>query len=141
MLFPLYGVLVWWLVFRGRRRWSGLGWLAAGEAVLAMVALFHAQLGKWGSIQIESLQLLLYSYAGLLALVGVFLFVQPRVYAVRGRRLCRACGYDLVGIIEDKPTCPECGKTFDPEVFKPARPNGSVRESQLSRWAPETPEG
>jgi len=136
-LFPLYGVLVWWLVFRGRRRWSGLGWLVAGESVIVALAIFHVHLGRWGDIQIQSLQLLLYSYAGLLALVGLFLFVQPRIYAVRGRRLCRACGYDLVGMLEEAPVCPECGTTYDPSLFKPARPNQTVRASQLARWAPD----
>lgn len=134
MFFPLYGVLVWWLVFRGRRRWSGLAWLALGEAVIAGIGIFHTQLGVWFGIQIESLQLLLYSYAGLLAVIGLFLFVQPRVYSIRGRRLCRSCGYDLVGILEDEPLCPECGDPYEDRASEDRRTREAVRRAQALKW-------
>lgn len=135
MLFPIYGVLIWWLVFRSRRSWLGLGWLALGEAGILSVAFFHVYLSRIGMIEaIESLQLLLYAYAGLLMVVGVFFFVQPKIYAVRGRHLCRACGYDLVGMPSTEPICPECGFKHTSESRPRSAVASEVRTAQQAKW-------
>jgi hypothetical protein len=63
-----------------------------------------------------SLQLLLWMEAGAVAVVGGFIVLLPRRNAVMP---CRKCGYELKGLEDENPRCPECGKehaAFEPKV-------------------------
>jgi len=55
--------------------------------------------------------------------VGVFLACLPRNIA---KRPCRKCGYELAGLENANPTCPECGLLFAyKQVNEDATPNVS----------------
>ncbi len=97
----LYAVPVWALIYLLRRRVVGL--VVLGVATALVPLLIHvesAAIGPWAGM----LRIIGASYAGLIAVVGVLLWLQRR--AARGHE-CRHCLYDLTGNVTG--VCPECG--------------------------------
>lgn len=107
VLFSVYAVIVWYAAARYRRTWIALAAVAAGVAGLILVALFHIQLARWshGRIFLPTLQLMLYPYILLVAAIGLYLSLLPRIIPVTA---CRTCEYDLRGLAAV--VCPECGR-------------------------------
>lgn len=112
VLFSIYAVVVWFAAARYRRRWGSVAAVGAGVAGLVLVAMFHIQLARWtnGRIFLPALQLMLYPYTALVALVGAYLSCLPRIIPPTA---CASCEYDLRGL--QRRECPECGREM-PEV-------------------------
>ena len=109
LLFPAYAVLIWYFCFRWRRRWLGWACVFLGVAGVALLSWLHRVLSLMYSSEIVNpmlFQLLLAAEAGLVLMVGAFIVALPVAVA---ELPCRGCGYDLAGLEEDNPTCPECG--------------------------------
>jgi hypothetical protein len=108
LLFPLYAALVWYGCYRWRRRFVGFAIYAAGVLALVMLAYLDVRLMRWmfNSPPSPSLLLLLCAEAGMVALVGALVVCSPRE---RAAKPCRACGYELEGLDDANPRCPECG--------------------------------
>ena len=109
VLFVAYAVLVWYFAVKWRRRpWAFVA-VAVGLCGLAVVAFGHWRLSIWsgGRIYLPVLQSLLYPYAALVAVIGVYIGCLPRA---RPAHECRACRYDLRGLqAHAAAVCPECG--------------------------------
>jgi hypothetical protein len=131
MLFPLYALFIWYLCFKHRRRWQGFVAWAAGVLGVVTFAVLDARIRTWLGFQpgaLISLQLLLWMEAGAVALVGGFIVILPRRYA---QVPCRKCGYELRGLEEENPRCPECG--LEEAAFKVKRPvSASVPAKQTA---------
>lgn len=82
--------------------------MGAALAGLMLVALAHWQLTVWteGRIVLRVMQLLLYPYAVLVTIVGLYIASLPRAIAAG---TCHQCGYDLSGLPIRGQCCPECG--------------------------------
>jgi hypothetical protein len=109
VLFPLYAVFIWYFCFRWRRSWVGWGALFLGVLGVGVLAWVHRMLTIAFSGDFENpmlFQLLLAAEAGLVLFVGGFIVLLPMEVADTP---CRGCSYDLAGLEEDNPTCPECG--------------------------------
>lgn len=108
LLFVLYAVLVWYACARWRRRLLGFVCVAAGLGGVVGVAIFHIHLNRWtgGRLYLPVLQSLLYPYGVLVTLMGVYIACLPRAMPALH---CRKCQYDLAGLEEEDPRCPECG--------------------------------
>lgn len=119
MLFPLYALFIWYLCFKHRRRWQGVvAWLAGIVGVVTF-ALLDVRVRTWLGFPpgaLLSLQLLLWMEAGAVALVGGFIVLLPRRSAYVP---CRKCGYELRGLEDENPQCPECGLEF--AAYKPKK--------------------
>jgi hypothetical protein len=119
MLFPLYALFVCFLCFKHRRRWRGIAAWAAGVVSIVTFAVLDSHIRTWMGFSpgsLVSLQLLLWMEAGAVAVVGGFIVLLPRRNAVMP---CRKCGYELKGLEDENPRCPECGKehaAFEPKV-------------------------
>lgn len=144
--FVVYALAVWYAAFRWRRRWESFASVGAGLIGLMVVAWLHSLLGAWsdGRIQVAVFQSMLYPYAGLVVLVGLYLARLPQL--LRPAVRCLNCDYDMRGL-EDEPEvlCPECGRRLNPprhaairispgEPSRPRRPRGPVPE--VLRWPP-----
>jgi hypothetical protein len=71
--------------------------------MLPMVEFF--QLYTWGRAWV---------YGGMFALLFVIVFLCEQIVLIERRAFtCRACGYDLQGLSEQR--CPECETDFDPD--------------------------
>jgi hypothetical protein len=108
ILFPVYAVFIWYFCLRWRRNWVGWASLLMGVSGVGVVAWFHQTVnslmaGAWDG---PLFPILLASEAGLVLVVGVFIVLLPIEVA---EVPCRRCHYDLAGLEEDNPTCPECG--------------------------------
>lgn len=132
MIFPLYALFIWYLCFKHRRRWQGVvAWLAGIVGVVTF-AVLDVRIRTWLGFQpgaLLSLQLLLWMEAGAVALVGGFIVILPRRSAFVP---CRKCGYELRGLEEENPRCPECG--LEHAAFKPkkiATPAPAVDEPKV----------
>lgn len=109
VLFPLYAVFIWYFCFRWRRSWVGLACLFLGVAGVGVAAWIHWALTQTFSEKFVNpmlFQLLLAIEAGMVLIVGGFIVMLPVEVA---ETPCRRCRYDLAGLDEDNPTCPECG--------------------------------
>ena len=136
ILFPAFAALVWFAALRWRRTVRGFAAVAAGLAIILMVAYFHQRLGDWVEFEIfrPEFQLVLRSYAGILTAVGLYICVLPRRPAddSTARVPCAKCGYELEGLAVEHPgelgRCPECGTT---NRLVPR----SLRTAQQRKWS------
>lgn len=105
----LYALPVWALTYLLRRRVWGLLLLGLGTiAVPVVVRLEEVHLGAFAG----TLHVVGASYAGLIGLVGIVLWLQRRAALAHE---CRHCLYDLTGNVTG--VCPECGHVL-PGVTK-----------------------
>lgn len=122
ILFVIYGVLIWYLALRWRRRWLGFASVGAGVVGIYFVARLYLWLGSlMGVSRPESFLLLMAPFGMLVGGIGLYITMLPR----RCERSCRGCGYSLVGLevrgekvgqkVSEKVSeiaaarCPECG--------------------------------
>lgn len=108
LLLAAYAALSWYAILRKRRTWAGLALLIlslAGVAVLAYLDLMLHRLLVGGPPGI-GFQLILASEAAIILGVGTMLLLMPRD---RAAVPCRGCGYELRGLDDANPRCPECG--------------------------------
>ncbi len=109
LLFPAYSIFVWYLCVRFRRTiW---GFLALACGVLGVITLTMVQRRVRDAIGMEptpfsNLDFLLWIESVAVLVVGLFLTCLP---AHRCHLPCRNCSYELDGLEDDNPTCPECG--------------------------------
>lgn len=131
LLFVIYAIAVWYFVLRSRRTLRGAACLIGGVAGLVVVAWLHYRLQAWTSfdIYLPVLQVILYPYTGMVALIGVFLLSLPTPG-------CRLCGYDRHGLEEDE-ICPECGTTVAEAETRAGRRLARKRAAERSVAAPE----
>lgn len=108
LFFVIYAVLVWYASARWRRRWLGFLCVLGGVGGVVAVAIFHIHLNRWtgGRLYLPVLQSLLYPYGVLLGVMGFYIACLPRSQPAVS---CRRCHYDLAGLEEEDPRCPECG--------------------------------
>jgi hypothetical protein len=108
VLFPVYAVFVWYLCLRWRRTWVGWASLFLGVAGIGALEWFRQTLSQLlgGILDGPLFPLLLAAEAGLVLVVGAFIATLPTEVA---QAPCRKCHYDLTGLEDDNPTCPECG--------------------------------
>ena len=109
LLFPLYAFAVWAVCLRLRRRWWGAAALAGAVVIILTVARLDLAARRWLNMSTSpftSLQLLMWGEVFLVTVVGATILLMPRH---RVETPCRRCGYDLLGLEHDNPTCPECG--------------------------------
>lgn len=128
LLFALYAFGVWLLCFRWRRQWQGFVALASGVLLVVTLAMLDRRLREWGGERgsgFTSLQFLLWVESGIIALVGLFICVLPKGYA---KVPCRKCGYELAGLEQENPRCPECGIEF--AVTAPAKRPQALRAAE-----------
>lgn len=115
ILLAVYGVLVWYLAMRWRRRWYGF----ASVAVLSLLLWLTTPLIRMLSPDWHGMTVLIGGESLLLALGGLFICLLPRT--PRGTAYCRQCWYEFKGLERDETgnlVCPECGA--------PARPTNLV---------------
>lgn len=119
-VFPLYAAIVWYACYRYRRRFLGYAAYAAGVLGIVLLLWVDVRLTRWVFNQpaAPSLLLMLSAEAGLVGLVGAFIVFSPRHRAVLP---CRDCGYELDGLDEPNPTCPECGLAYAARKVRPGR--------------------
>jgi hypothetical protein len=118
ILFLFYAVFVWYLCFRYRRNWRGLLIFVASMATLWLLADLYRVAIRWAKVNRHAFLdtrndgqlflMLLAVEAVIVAGVGLFFWCLPRAGALKP---CRRCGYELAGLDDDNPTCPECGTT------------------------------
>lgn len=108
ILFAIYAALVWYGCWRYRRRWQGVVWFAT--AIFGMyflwrlyTALVRFSKGAWDT---SSMLLLFGAEAFIVIMVGGTLLAVRRD---KVERPCRRCRYELKGLEELNPQCPECG--------------------------------
>lgn len=135
LIFPIYALLVWYVCFRWRRSWIAFLAALAGAFAVVTLALMDARLRVWFNLPrtaFSNLQILLWIEAIAVGVVGLFIACLPRGYS---RRPCRRCGYDLSGLEDANPTCPECGlacavaKPDESPSSQGATPQGDLREA------------
>lgn len=110
MLFPAYALVVWYFAMKWRRMWRGFAAVVLGTLGVHFVAMLYMKIGPlFGMSRVESMLLLLYPFAGIVAVVGLYLVLLPRV----AHEACRRCGYSLHGLEararDGLIVCPECG--------------------------------
>jgi len=108
VLFPLYAMLVWALTWRTRRTWLASVTVLAGVLGVCILGLLHRFTELVFPVHVSGpiFPLLLATEAAIILVVGTFIAVLPRH---RIDRPCRRCRYELVGLDDPNPTCPECG--------------------------------
>jgi hypothetical protein len=111
--FVAYAVAVWYAACRFRRSWRGFGAVAVGLLGCAILAWLHWRLYIWseGRYYLRVLQVMLYPYALLVTVVGLFFASLPRH---RPAYACRTCLYDMDGLLPLISECPECGARWKP---------------------------
>ncbi len=110
MLFPAYALVVWYFAMKWRRMWRGFAAVLIGTLGVHFVALLYMKIGMLvGIARVESMLLLLYPFAAIVGVVGLYLALLPRV----AHESCRRCGYSLHGLEararDGLIVCPECG--------------------------------
>ena len=111
ILFAVYAVGIWTIAWRYRRRWQGFAALVAGVPPVLLSARLDVWLVRVLFDEDASFLLVLGgASAGLIALIGLALFAQPRAHPAHA---CGACGYDLRGL--NGRFCPECGADDAPD--------------------------
>lgn len=118
-LFPLYAVLVGFLVARFRRRWQGFAITLVAVALVALVGVLHWWMGQLshGRLQVDNMRVILIGYGLLIGAMGTFI-------ACLGHQQpwhCQFCGYNLLGHAEHNPMCPECGRKSALKAFGKGR--------------------
>lgn len=135
--FVVYALAVWYAAFRWRREWRSLTSVGVGLGGIALVAWLHWVLGVWseGRIQVAVFQSMLYPYAGLVAMVGVYLSRLPRILTPSLR--CLRCNYDMRGLEQEpEAVCPECGRRLNPPRHAAIRVNPVPRAKPRQREGP-----
>lgn len=133
ILFPIYGAIVLYAVYRLRRRFLGAAVLAASLFGLALLAWVDYSLGVWftGRPPGVLFRLMLVVEAALLFPLGGYL------WTVRRERIevpCRACGYELLGLESSNPTCPECGLPCAAKVMPTPETITAVNATPAPSW-------
>jgi DNA-directed RNA polymerase subunit RPC12/RpoP len=106
ILAAIYPVLVWFLVYRLRRRWSGFALAILAGTLVWVLAPTLGRLIPRGS---ELIGALIYAEAVLVTLIGLWIATLRRPPAVD--HYCSHCHYDLDGLILGPGArCPECGE-------------------------------
>lgn len=108
IVFPLYAVLIWALTWRFRRSWLGYVTVVAGVVGVAILAGLHHYTELVFPVTVSGplIPMMLAVEAGFVLVVGVYIASLP---LERVERPCRGCRYELAGLEEANPTCPECG--------------------------------
>ncbi len=112
ILFPIYALLVWYACLRWRRQLMGVAALLLGLALIGLLARLDIAVRQALHLPDNGplFRFMLYAEAVIVALVGgLLVFLPPRKLA---KVPCRRCGYELHGLDEANPTCPECGTEF-----------------------------
>lgn len=110
MILPLYALLVWFHCFKRRRRL--MGWVALSLGVLGMatISMLERTIREWSGGEpgpFNSFQFILYGETFIVTIGGIFILLLPRRDA---EVPCRKCGYELSGLEDHNPRCPECGQ-------------------------------
>ncbi|MFO0857693.1 MAG: hypothetical protein U0640_10100 [Phycisphaerales bacterium] len=129
MILPLYALLIWYYCFRHRRRLLGWCALALGLLGMATISMLERTIRAWAggeSGAFTSFQFILYGEMIIVTVGGLFIVLLPRRDA---EVPCRKCGYELHGLEEKNPRCPECG--LDAAAFKV--PHASDAPANISR--------
>jgi hypothetical protein len=132
IFFPVYAVLIWYFCLRWRRTWIGWAMLLLGVAGVGVVAWFHQTInhmlnGAWDG---PLFPILLAAEAALVFVVGAFIALLPLEVV---QLPCRGCRYDLAGLEEENPTCPECGMAHAARKVRRRLCRGCGREMFLPR--------
>lgn len=108
ILFPVYAVLVWAMAWRWRRSWLGYAAVLMGLLGTGLLGLLFRFSVMVFPTDLEGplFPLLLATEAATVLVVGAFIVCLPRH---RVDRPCRGCHYELSGLEDENPTCPECG--------------------------------
>lgn len=109
LLFPAYAIFVWYFCVRFRRQVWGFVALAFGLTLVATLATLQRRLYlayDSDSFMVTHLDFLLWLEFFAIGAVGLFLACLPTHAADVP---CRKCGYELSGLDDSNPTCPECG--------------------------------
>ncbi|MCX5690836.1 MAG: hypothetical protein NTV94_13810 [Planctomycetota bacterium] len=125
ILFLFYAVFVWYLCFRFRRQWTGILCFVCAMGSLWLLADLYRLAIRWAKLHSFSLLdtrndgqlflMLLAVEAVIVAMVGIFFWCLPRHVALVP---CRRCRYELSGLDDTNPTCPECGLHSAAAVLK-----------------------
>jgi hypothetical protein len=120
ILFPIYAVLVWALAWRWRRSWLGYVAVLMGLLGVGLLGLLYRFSVMVYPAYLEGpiFPLLLATEAVTVLVVGTFIVCLPRH---RVDRPCRRCRYELSGLEEENPTCPECGIAHAARKVRPRR--------------------
>lgn len=112
VLFPLYAFLVWYACLRWRRRVLGVAALAMGIMLIALLAHLDLAIRRWLHMTDTGplFRFMLYAEGGMVGMVGALLVLLPPTR--RAQTPCRRCGYELLGLDDANPTCPECGLAY-----------------------------
>lgn len=105
-LFPVFAVLVWYACYRWRRQYLGYAALAGAVAGVLLLTRLEILIERWLHLELLLLRALLMAEAGIVLAVGAFIVSCARYPA---QTPCRKCGYELHGLDDANPTCPECG--------------------------------
>jgi predicted Zn-ribbon and HTH transcriptional regulator len=108
LLLAAYAAVSWFAIYRLRRRWAGVGMLGLSLAGVALISYLDIMIHRLivGGDPGLIFQFILASEAAIILLVGAMLLLVPRGRAVLP---CRGCGYELQGLDDANPRCPECG--------------------------------
>ena len=154
ILFLFYAVFVWYLCFRYRRNWRGLVIFVASMAALWLLADLYRVAIRWAKVNRHAFLdtrndgqlflMLLAVEAVIVAAVGLFFWCLPRAGAVKP---CRKCGYELAGLDDDNPTCPESRPRYLRSMHASAarvsgpdhQPRHSRRAAPISNASPGRP--
>lgn len=109
MILPLYALFIWYFCFRHRRRL--IGWVALALGILGMltISMLERAIRAWSGGEpgyFNSLQFILFGETFIVTIGGIFILLLKRREA---EVPCRKCGYELHGLEEKNPRCPECG--------------------------------
>jgi len=121
LLFPAYAVLVWYFCVRFRRQVWGFVALAFGLTFVATLATVQRRLRAsfdFDGFVFTHLDFLLWVEFIAIGGIGLFLVCLPSHAA---HVPCRKCGYELEGLEDTNPTCPECGLAFAARKLKPMK--------------------
>lgn len=138
-MFVFYAVAVWYGAVRWRYNWRGFVWVTGGLVGVLGVIQFHVLLNAWTNYEIylPVLQTLLWSYLGLVGLVGYFIACIPQA---RKPWCCHKCHYDLTGVPGFAEVCPECGRPIDDETAAAAEARAaSIVASPVPVGVPRKP--
>lgn len=108
LLFPLYAAIVWYGCYRFRRQFLGYAAFAAGVLGIVLLLWLDIRLTRWLLNQhpAPGLLMMLSAEGCIVFLIGGYLVMTPRE---RAAMPCRRCAYELAGLDDHDPRCPECG--------------------------------
>ncbi|GEM_PF-1184547 len=132
MLLPLYALLTWYFCFRYRRQLAGWAALGVSLTLIATLMEIEQRVRTWVGANenaFTSLQFVLWGEVIIVGLGGAFILCLRR----GGAEIpCRKCGYELAGLEDENPKCPECGQAD--AAFKPEQPMpGHIKRSHRLR--------